>query len=140
MVFGRKTTEVGSAQAVSRQSGYVLTDALVAMLILSLSLMMSLSALGRAREVADVASEVRRAQVLMVHLMETAPRRYGSVAGLSDEFAWSVETVVTGAERPIEICRRALTLKNARSGRTYAAATQEVCPITAGAEATPATP
>lgn len=111
-----------------RSAGYALTDALVAILILAMALVLSLTALNQARDAADSASEVRRAHVLMAHLIEAAPHRYALSTGFSDDFAWSVATTVTGAERPIEVCRRAVALENGRSGRTYAAATLETCP------------
>lgn len=109
--------------------GYALTDALVAMLILSLALVLSLRALGQAREVAEVAWEVRRADSLIAHLIEAAPHSYETSTGANDGFRWTVETAITGAERPIEVCRRAVGLTNLRSGRAYAAATLETCPV-----------
>jgi len=99
------------------------------MLILSLTLVMSLRTLGQARDAADAAWEVRRAHSLLAHLIEAAPHRYAPSAGESDGFAWTVQTTLTGAERPIEVCRRAVALKNERSGRTFAAATLETCPL-----------
>jgi hypothetical protein len=113
----------------ARDAGYALTDALVAMLILSLALVLSLRALGQAREVADVAWEIRRADSLLAYLIEAAPHRYEASGGTSDGFRWTVETAITGAERPVEVCRRAVALKNLKSGRAYAAATLETCPL-----------
>jgi hypothetical protein len=110
-------------------AGYALTDAMVAMLILAMTLVMSLRALGQARDVADVAWEVRRADSLIAHLIEAAPHRYATSAGASDGFGWTVETTTTGAERPVEVCHRTVALENRRSGRTYRAATLEACPI-----------
>lgn len=111
------------------ERGYALTDALVAMLILSMAIVLSLDVLQQARAAADAAWEVRRADSLMAHLIEAAPHRYASSAGESDGFRWSVETTVTGAERPVEVCRRAVALRNRTSGRRYAAATLETCPL-----------
>jgi hypothetical protein len=113
-------------------AGYALTDALVAMLILATSLVLSLAALGQARDAADVAWEVRRADALLAHLIETAPHRYAASSGETDGFSWTVETTATGAERPIEVCRRAVALENERSGRLYRGATQETCPVEPG--------
>jgi len=109
--------------------GYALTDALVAMLILSTTLVLGLTALGQARQVADAAWEARRAEALVSYLLETAPHTYASTAGNNGAFAWTVETTGTGAERPIEVCRRAVALRAVRSGRTYGAATLETCPL-----------
>jgi Tfp pilus assembly protein PilV len=113
----------------ANSDGYALTDALIAMLILSTSLVLGLSALSQARRVADVARETRRAKVLVAYLLEAAPHTYGSSAGTRGGFAWTVETTATGAERPIEICHRAVALRASGSGRTYGAATLEPCPL-----------
>lgn len=110
-------------------AGYALTDALVAMLILSMSVVLTLAALGQARGAADVAWEVRRAGALMAYLIEMAPHRYATSFGETDGFSWTVDTTATGAERPIEVCRRAVALENERSGRIYRVATQETCPV-----------
>jgi len=111
------------------RAGYALTDALVAMLILAVTLITSLGALGQARRAAAVAWEVRRADTLIAHLIEAAPHRYAASAGTSDGFAWLVETTATGADRPVAVCRRAVSLENGRSGRLYRAATLEACPV-----------
>jgi hypothetical protein len=99
------------------------------MLILSMTLILGLIALGQARDAADVAWEVRRAKVVMSRLITTVPQGYATSAGVIDGFAWTVETTGTGAERPVEICRRAVALQYARSGREYAAATLAPCPL-----------
>jgi hypothetical protein len=111
------------------RAGYALTDALVAMLILAMTLVMSLRALGQARDVADRAWEVRRAETLIAYLIEAAPHRYEASAGARDGFGWRVETTTTGAERPVEICHRTVALENRHSGRRYRAATLEACPV-----------
>jgi hypothetical protein len=109
------------------EGGYALADALVAMLILTVVLIMSLRGLGQARDAGDLAWEARRANSLLAHLIEDAPHRYEVSTGTTDGFSWQVETTGTGAERPIEVCRRAVTLAS-RTGRTYRAATLEACP------------
>lgn len=109
--------------------GYALTDALVAMLVLSLTLVMSLRAIGQARDAAEVAWEVRRADALIAHLLQAAPHSFEASAGSSDGFAWTVATTMTGAERPVEVCRRAVSVQYRPSGRLYGAATLETCPV-----------
>ena len=107
----------------------MLIDALVAMLMLALSLGLAQQALGRARDVADVALETRRAQTLLTGLIERGTPSFAVQDGESDGFRWRVETTTTGAERPIEVCRRAVSLENLRTGRAYRAATLEACPL-----------
>ncbi|MFZ3004791.1 MAG: hypothetical protein WA047_01360 [Phenylobacterium sp.] len=100
----------------------------MALMILALGLILSLQAVTQARHAAAMAWEIRRAHTLLTHLMESAPRSFDELRGDSDGFAWRVQVQLTGAERPVEVCRRSTTLTNVRSGRTYAAATLETCP------------
>lgn len=111
--------------------GYAAVDALVALLILSSTLIMSFQALQQAGRTANAAGEARRAQTLLVYLLETSPRVLEPREGEVEGFSWRVEMDATGAERPIEVCRRSATLHARTSGRTYAAATLETCPVTA---------
>ncbi|TAJ28467.1 hypothetical protein [Bosea sp. (in: a-proteobacteria)] len=97
-------------------------------MILALGLILSLQAVTQARHAAAMAWEVRRAHTLLTHLMESAPRSFDEQQGDSDGFSWRVEVQLTGAERPVEVCRRSTTLTNIRSGRNYSAATLEACP------------
>jgi len=127
--LARVFARIGWVARPADEAGFALTDALVAMLILSMTLVLSLSALGQARDVAEVAWETRRAQSLLSHLIESAPHRFEASAGSSDGFTWAVETTTTGADRPVAVCRRAVTLENRLSGRSYQAATLEACPL-----------
>lgn len=112
--------------------GYALTDALVALLILSVSLVLSLGALAQARETTDLAWELRRAEARLSHLLDAGPRRLTASAGVSGGFGWSLETQPVGAEQPIALCRRAARIVAIASGRTFEAATRETCPLEAG--------
>jgi len=94
-----------------------------------MALILSLRALQQARDTAEVAWELRRAQVLLAHLLDTAPWRYAASSGESDEFTWAVETSPIGAERPIEVCRRAASIENVRTGRAFRAVSLETCPL-----------
>jgi hypothetical protein len=114
-----------------RDGGYAAVDALVALLILSTTLIMSFQALQQAGRTAQAAGEARRAQSLITFLLETSPRVLETRQGQQDGFSWRFETDATGAERPIEVCRRSVTLQSQASGRTYAAATLETCPVAA---------
>lgn len=109
------------------EAGYAAVDALVALTILSLGLILGLSGLSQARNAGELASETRRAELLITHLMQSGPRRFEAAEGESGGFAWSLETTPIGAERPIALCRRAVALKSA-SERSFQAVTLESCP------------
>jgi len=109
--------------------GYALIDALVALFIMAMALILSLQATAQARRAATQAWEVRRAQTLLAHLAEIGPRSFEDTSGFSDGFAWRIETRTTGGERPIEVCRRKVRIDNVRSHRTYELATLTACPM-----------
>jgi hypothetical protein len=110
--------------------GYVAVDALVALLLVCMSLGFGFQAVQQAMAAARSASEVQRAQLVLTHVMETAPRAVGLANGSMDGFEWTLETHLTGAERPIAVCRRAAAARHAVTGRIYAAETLETCPPT----------
>jgi hypothetical protein len=110
-----------------------MVDALVAMLIVAMTLGLSLQAVQQARGAAARAAEVRAACRLLAELMEYGPRDPSPETGARDGFRWRVTMETTGSERPIEVCRRAAELQHAVSGRRYASSTLEVCPVAAGA-------
>jgi len=115
------------------QAGYALVDAMVALLMLSLTLIFGLRAAGEARHAADQASEARRAQALMAGLLNRGPRTFSDSSGTTDAFSWSLQTRGTGADQPVAICHRAVALTGLASHRVYRAATLETCPVeTAG--------
>lgn len=109
------------------EAGYAAIDALVALLLLTLGLMIGFSGLAQARSAADLGDESLRAQLLMTHLLQSAPRAFELQSGVSDGFDWRVETSPLGGERPIELCRRSVELSSATQ-RTFRAATVETCP------------
>ncbi|WP_340643888.1 hypothetical protein [Phenylobacterium sp.] len=121
---GAKPAPTGDAA-----SGYAAVDALVALMIISMTLIMSFKAMAQAGQTTAAATEVRRAEALLSYLLESTPRGYEVAAGRTDGFAWRVELDATGAERPVEVCRRAASLTSVDSGRTYKAATLETCPV-----------
>lgn len=104
---------------------------MVGMLILAMALILSLQAGRLARSIATQALEIQGAHMLLANLLATGPRSFQDAAGASGDFAWSLQTRVTGAEQPIAICLRKATLNNTRTHRTYGAETMETCPIQA---------
>jgi hypothetical protein len=111
------------------RDGYAAVDAMVALLMLSLAVIFSLRAMQQGEKAADLAHELQAANVLTEALMQDGPRRFGAATGWSRGFAWTLETQATGAERPIELCRRFLVLRSEASSRRYWAASTETCPL-----------
>lgn len=119
----------GRAQA---DAGFAAVDALVALSIIAVAMVLSFEALTQASRAASAALEVRRAETLLRNVLEAAPRTYDTSGGASGGFTWRVDTQATGAERPIAICRRAAALRHVASGRGYEASTLETCPPSEG--------
>jgi hypothetical protein len=121
----------GAHETVPDDEGYALVDALVALLIFAIAMAFSLQAGRQARLAADQAREVREAQVLLAHLIETGPSRFEDAMGATGGFTWRIETRLTGAEQPIAICHRQVAIRNARTQRAYQLATLGSCPVEA---------
>ena len=108
--------------------GYAVLDAMVALMIIAGSIVFSLEALHSARKSADRAIERRSAAGLLTQLLQASPDRFEGQAGRNEDFSWSTTLGATGGERPIEVCRHAVTLTGERSGRTFTASTLTTCP------------
>ena len=109
-------------------------DALVALTILSLTIVLSLAAVQQANRTARAASEIQDARLLMAQLDDTQPKTFDGTAGSSAAFHWTVQTQPTGADALVNVCRRAVDLVSRDARRRYSLATLTTCPPT------PATP
>lgn len=109
-------------------AGYAAIDALVALLIISLSVIFSLQSIDQTKRVGELAWELRQAQTALSYLLEFAPSQFEASEGQAGDFTWRVQTDETGAEQPIEICRRAATLTSVETGRVYNGALFVTCP------------
>lgn len=103
---------------------------MVGLMIIAMVLIEGLGAARNAGQASEMALDLRRAHQLLVHLMEMAPDRLGEQTGVSQGFAWRVETSITGGERPIEICRRSVELTRQNTRRHYEMASLQSCPAT----------
>lgn len=111
-----------------QDAGYAAIDALMALVILSTAVILSLQAMAGAKQAAALAWEVRRAKVLTVQLLETGPRRFTETTGSDRDFDWRLVTQATGAERPIAVCRRAVSLVSHARHKSYSTSTLVTCP------------
>lgn len=113
----------------AEDAGYVLIDALVALLILSAIFVLSFVALQTAQGTALRAEEVRSAELLIRSLMMDGPRSLMPASGVESGFAWSLATAPTATIKPVAVCTRQVSIRNNISSRTYGAATLEACPV-----------
>lgn len=109
-------------------AGYAAVDALMALVILSTAVILSLQAMAGAKQAAALAWEVRRAKILTVQLLETGPRQFEEASGSDQGFDWRLVTQATGADRPIAICRRAVSLVSHDRHKAYETSTLVTCP------------
>jgi hypothetical protein len=120
--------EVCLRRAAETDSGFAAVDAIVALMIISLTLGLSYAAIQNAEASGRMADEATRADALLRDLIEGRDDALGTDAGSRDGFTWRVETQLTGSDRPIAVCRRAVAITNMRSGRAYATSTLQPCP------------
>ena len=119
-----------SRQAVGR-GGYAAVDALVALTILTLTLVMALAAGAHAREAAILADETHKARDLMQFLLASTPSSSGGESsGLSGDFAWATtegRISNAAASATIQVCQRAVELKSRATGRRYGLMAASLC-------------
>lgn len=108
--------------------GHAVVDAMVALLIIAMTVTLSLRALMQAQLTADRAEEVRAARTLIDDLMLSGPRSLTPMGGATAGFDWTLSTQPTGDVEPVALCRRAVALVGQTSARKYGAATISVCP------------
>lgn len=109
-------------------SGYAAVDALVALIILSLTVILSLGAFQTAARAARMAAEAEAAGALLAWLGDSEPKAFEGSAGTTPGFEWTVQTQPTASSALIDVCRRAVDLVGRRSGRHYGVVTLVTCP------------
>lgn len=116
------------ARPCADQAGYAAIDALVALMILSSTLICGMTAAHQSTTAAEAAFELRRANQLTSYLLETSPAQPGQTVGTTDGFGWRREvSVPVLAFGPGAVCVRTVSLANAKSHRNYTAKTSAIC-------------
>lgn len=108
-------------------AGYAAIDALVAVGLIAASATLGLAAAEQARSAIGLATELQQVRTLLRDRLETVPLELGNEHGVQAGARWAVSTDVTGAERPIAVCRRS-ALVETQTARRYLAATLVTCP------------
>ena len=113
------------------ESGFAAVDAMVALAILATTVVLSLAAVHNAGVIAAAAAETHRAEGELRYLLVAAPRAVGEVSGQDGGFSWRVRMEPDFGSRRgnTQICERTATARSQASGRTYALATAEMCPL-----------
>jgi hypothetical protein len=124
--LGAVRSSVGRSLA-HKDEGYAAVDALVALVIISLAVTLSLIGLRHAREVADRGAEVRQAHALLAFLLAEPETSSFPMEGENVRFTWTVKREPTDATRPVAICRRTATLHSKISSHDYDVVTLEPC-------------
>lgn len=111
-------------------AGFALIDALVALMILSITMGLTLTAVQTARQAAVAAAEAHRAEDLLRYLLDTTPAIVGTLQGRTPTFQWRLDTSVANGPQgtaEIEICGRSAQVRGLGTGRHYRFDTAAIC-------------
>lgn len=110
--------------------GFAAVDALVALTVLSSTIILTLAATQVARRAATDALETRRASELLQFVVLSEPHKIGDRTGQAAGFIWRLETaqstIAVNAATP-PICTRKAEVTSLRTGHHYRLATSEIC-------------
>jgi Tfp pilus assembly protein PilV len=120
----------GKGRTQSAEDGFAAVDAMVALVILSMTIVLALTAVQTARRAAVAAEETRRATSLLRHLVDSSPPSISQTSGHTDGFAWHVQVLAAPpsdmAGSPM--CAHSAELVSDKSGRRFRLATAAICP------------
>ena len=127
---GRRVLVATKQAKPAPDSGFAAVDALVALMILAITITLSLRAVETAKRAATSADEMRQATQVMRGLLEAPLAKRGVQTGQTVAFDWRLETR-TGAS-PVGapgalICDRVASVTARRTGRRYGLRTSEIC-------------
>lgn len=117
-----------AAQACAADEGYAAIDAIVALMIISFTIIAGLAAMDQAGRASKTAVEVQDARMLLGRLADSEPKVLAGTGGQTAAFAWTVQTAPTGDTALIDVCLRTVKLLARASGRAYGLTTLVTCP------------
>jgi len=119
----------------SCDEGFLALDALIGLSILSISLALTLNALGVSRRLADAGMELRRAKQFAVQLCQ-ANGPATATSGVSSGFRWTLEVSADPLSGPSpRLCRRHARLVSLKTARIFEASATQICPARVGGAA-----
>jgi hypothetical protein len=109
--------------------GIVAVDAMIALMILSTTVALSLQVVDTARRVAVRASEMRYAEAALRGYADAGITSIGFQTGTGDRFTWKVSLTPNGGDTvALRTCTKVVDLRALASGRAYRVATTVPCP------------
>lgn len=111
-------------------AGFAVVDALVALVILSSALGLSLAATQSARKLANQAARTRQAEALCRYLLATSADVVGISAGQSAGLLWRLEVRPMSADAQAlqsRLCEASVAVRSQDSGRAFVMSTAVSC-------------
>lgn len=121
----------GASQTDHEQAdaaGFAAVDALMALTILAITIAFAINAVSVGQRAARAASETRKAEVLMVALLDAPTRQPGVYRGTGSDMAWTVTVTPRLGQMSPMLCDTKVEVAGRTSRRTYQLATAETCP------------
>jgi len=115
----------------SGSAGFAAVDALVALTILTSTLILALGAAGSAQRAAAAGLEARRTHLLLGFLMNAPKNELGTWRGADRGLNWTLQlsrVAETSSDGAWLLCRRSATARNEQTRRHYELTTIETCP------------
>jgi hypothetical protein len=119
------------AWATRTSEGVAAIDALVALAILSATIIMSLKSVETARQAAALAVETRQADLELRRMLDQPIMSVGMSSGRTALFDWRSAAIPTEASSnpAVRTCRRKIELVDRTDGRRFRAASLSLCPV-----------
>ena len=115
-----------SKGSLSQQGGFAAVDALMALLILSITLTLALSGLQQAARIAQRSEETVEATALARQLLAQSGDGVSSLVGRSGSLLWSLSTERLGGSRAY-LCAQGLLIRSVHDHRSYRFETAIAC-------------
>lgn len=116
----------------SSSAGFAAVDALVALTILSSTLVLALGAASSAQRAAAAALEARHAHQLLGFLMNAPKEGPGIWSGADRGMTWTLriaQAAPPSTQAAWPLCRRIADARSERTGRRYELSTVETCSL-----------
>ncbi len=127
----RRMTSLPDRRQLTGEDGFAAVDALVALMILSATIILSLGAAEVARRATRDAVQLRRADQILLGLLKTSPQEIGVAQGRSSNFVWRVTIRPANAaprSHTAQVCERVAQVQSLGDHRRYSMSTSELCP------------
>jgi hypothetical protein len=121
-----KRTRGAAVRRRDGSAGFAAVDALVALTLLSTTLVLALQAASTVQKTSAAALEGRRAKALLDYLMVSDRPAAGHWSGVSGDLRWNL--AIRPQTTPETVCRRSALARSEKSNRRYEVSTLEPCP------------